>query len=304
MSGRRPKLGLEYAPWDVDIFENDTKIDKLIDTQGLVGFCIYFYLCQRAYASDGYFYRWSYADAATTARRLGGGIRSETVRSTVGTCSQVGLFNKRLLDVEGILTSKGIQRSYVAAVQKRSYRTVIKEYWLLEENESKGMVFVPKNSVFLSENGDFLPENGNNLSESATKKSKVKKSKVNTPLPPTTESAPERRDMVYFPDNEKLNEAFVEYLAFRRNAGKPEPTMQSIDRLIQKLYLLSHDPGEMILILHQSIDQGWSGLYKLGVDTSKKDKGSKKAADGFHNFEERKYDYDELEKRFVKNLKK
>ena len=43
MAGR-PKRGIAYAAWDVDIFENDTKIDELLDAQGWTGFAIYFYL--------------------------------------------------------------------------------------------------------------------------------------------------------------------------------------------------------------------------------------------------------------------
>ena len=112
---RRPKRGIEFAGWDVDIFENDTKIDELLDAQGWNGFSVYFYLCQRAYASEGYFYRWSYANAATTARRMGGGIGSEAVKQTVGVCLQIGLFDKRLFDLGGVLTSRGIQRRYAQA---------------------------------------------------------------------------------------------------------------------------------------------------------------------------------------------
>ena len=88
MAGR-PKAGIEFAGWNVDIFENDTKIDELIDAQGWIGFCIYFYLCQKAYASDGYFYRWGFANAPTTARRMGGGIGSKTVIETVRKCLQI-----------------------------------------------------------------------------------------------------------------------------------------------------------------------------------------------------------------------
>ena len=136
-----PKRGLDFAGWNVDIFENDTKIDTLIDSQGWIGFCIYFYLCQRAYASDGYFYKWSYANASTTARRMGGGIGSQTVIETVKMCLQVGLYDAGLFARCGILTSRGIQRRYCEAVKRRTYRTVIQDYWLLDDEESSGLVF-------------------------------------------------------------------------------------------------------------------------------------------------------------------
>lgn len=169
MAGR-PKSGLDFAGWNTDIFENDTKIDELIDAQGWIGFSIYFYLCQRAYASDGYFYRWSYANAATTARRMGGGIGSENVRQTVSTCLRIGLFDKRLFE-EGVLTSRGIQRRYMEAIQKRSYKCVDHKLWLLKKEETKGL-------VLCTQNGDSLPEDGDSLPEDPPK-SKVKESKVN-----------------------------------------------------------------------------------------------------------------------------
>lgn len=114
MSGK-PKAGISYAGWNTDIFENDTKIDELIDAQGWIGFSIYFYLCQRAYASDGYFYRWSYANAATTARRMGGGIRAETIKAVVATCLQIGLFERSLFDRVSESGGRDIERSKLGA---------------------------------------------------------------------------------------------------------------------------------------------------------------------------------------------
>ena len=164
---RKPKRSIDFAGWRTDIFENDTKIDELIEAQGWIGFAIYFYLCQKAYASDGYFYRWSYANAATTARRMGGGIGSETIRQVVGLCLQIGLFDKRLFDRESVLTSKGIQRHYMIAIQKRAFKEVEEKLWLLNEDESEGVIVVPENS-------NSLPENSNSLPENATKESKEK----------------------------------------------------------------------------------------------------------------------------------
>ena len=176
MAGR-PKRGIAYAAWDVDIFENDTKIDELLDAQGWTGFAIYFYLCQRAYASEGYFYRWSYANAATTARRMGGGIGSEAVKQAVGVCLQIGLFDKRLFDLGGVLTSRGIQRRYAMAIQARRIKTVNTELWLLDDVESNGFGIVRENGDLLPADGDLHRTNGDLQSADASK-SKVKESKV------------------------------------------------------------------------------------------------------------------------------
>lgn len=131
MAGRPPKRGIDYAGWSVDLFDNDTKIDKLLDAQAWDGFGVYFYLHQRTYGGDGYFYKWGYDDCASTARKMGGGIGSGTVKEAVDYCLQIGLFDKRLFDRWGVLTSRGIQKRYCMAIKDRDVKTVFAEYWLL-----------------------------------------------------------------------------------------------------------------------------------------------------------------------------
>ena len=72
MAGR-PKQGIDYSGWSVDIFDGDKKIDKLLDAKGWKGFGIYFFLCQRAYKVNGYFY------AMTTVQRQQGGWAAASV---------------------------------------------------------------------------------------------------------------------------------------------------------------------------------------------------------------------------------
>lgn len=144
MAGRPPKRGIEFSGWSVDVFE-DEKIDQLIDGQGLAGFVIYFYLCQRAYALNGYFLPWTCAQAAGVARRIGGGVGSKTVQDTVGLCLRIGLFDSMLFDRHRILTSRGIQRGFAPVLKGRRCKSVIAEYWLLPESESGGAVPIPKN---------------------------------------------------------------------------------------------------------------------------------------------------------------
>ena len=145
MAGK-PRKRIDYAGWSVDIFSNDIKIDKLLDAHGWVGFGVYFYLCQMAFGSEGYYYEWCYDLSATTSRKMGGGVGAGTVKETVNYCLQIGLFDKGLFDRWGILTSRGIQKSYGAVLKsnKRTGTQIIKDYWLLEE-EFQGVIFVSKN---------------------------------------------------------------------------------------------------------------------------------------------------------------
>lgn len=184
MAGK-PKKRIDYAGWSVDIFSTDVKIDKLLDAQGWIGFGVYFYLCQMAFGSEGYFYEWCYDLCATTARKMGGGVGAGTVKETVDYCLQIGLFDQRLFDRWGVLTSKGIQRSYLLVLKSKNRKgtEIIEEYWLLDNTnveDYQDVVFIHKNSQLLGENdnslevyNDSLGENGNSL---AQKKSKVKES--------------------------------------------------------------------------------------------------------------------------------
>lgn len=172
MAGQ-PKQGLDFAAWDVHIFDDDERFDVLIDAQGWSGFGVFFYICTKAYATNGYYYEWrEKTSAAAIAKRMSGGIKSDTVKQVVQLCLQIGLFDNGLFDRERILTNKMMQERYMYAIEKRSKRgrTINKGYWLLKEDETKAYIIVPENEHNLS-------ENGNNLAENDTKKSKVKESK-------------------------------------------------------------------------------------------------------------------------------
>lgn len=269
MAGRPPKKGIDYAGWSVNIFDNDTKIDKLLDAHGWNGFGIYFYLCQRVYGGEGYFYKWGYDDCASTSRKMGGGIGSGTVRETVGYCLQIGLFDKGLFDRWGVLTSRGIQRRYWEVVKARDVRTVISDYWLLQDDECKGLIKTPLNSNLSAGNTNYPAGNTNYKEENANfrsiKESKVKESKgKESKAKKNSSSAPQQ----YYPD-ELLNQAFLDYLEMRKKIKKPM-TDRAVNLAMKKLKELSTlpfsesmDNDTAIKILEQSIMNCWQGLFPL-----------------------------------------
>jgi len=69
----------------------------------------------------------------------------------------------------------------------------------------------------------------------------------------------------FFPDD-ALNDAFKDYIEFRRKIKKPM-TDKAIELAITKVAKLSNgDELKAIEILNQSIEQGWSGLYELRTE--------------------------------------
>lgn len=264
MAGR-PKQGIDYSGWSVDIFDGDKKIDKLLDAKGWKGFGIYFFLCQRAYKVNGYFYEWGYDDCATTARKMGGGISSGTVKETVDYCLQVDLFDKRLFDEWGVLTSRGIQRRFWTVLSERRNKTVYSEYWLLKPEECKGLVKVslfpdvqPTNSYLQGVNDDVQP---------------IKNSKVN------------KKDNTVFQPPE-LESAFQMYLLVREhNYGAI--LSEQVQALREDLLNLSNKPEEQIAIVKKATAGGYKEFR--GMKKGKRTSPAKKK-DNFNNFDGRSYD--------------
>lgn len=178
---RTTKRGIDFSGWATNIFDDEgSPIEELLEAQGWNGFGVYFFLCQRAYSTDGYFCRWEYKNAITTARKMGGGIKPDAVRQVVSLCLRIGLFDKDLFARESILTNKTIQRHYMFAIEKRSDngRTVNPDFWLLDEEETKSYILFSSKSHSLPEDSHSLPENSHSLPEYLTKESKGKQSKA------------------------------------------------------------------------------------------------------------------------------
>lgn len=279
MAGR-PKQGIDYAGWSVDIFDGDKKIDKLLDAKGWKGFGIYFFLCQRAYKTNGYYYEWGYDDCATTARKMGGGINSGTVKETVDYCLQVDLFDKRLFDEWGVLTSRGIQRRFWAVLSERRSKTVYQEYWLLKSEECKGLVKVSLKS-------DVQPTNSN-VQSANDDMSPIKKSKVNN-IYNIKQFSPE------------LEQPFQTYLLVRKhNFGELIPEQENALR--EELQKIADNDAERLAIVKKATVSGWKSFYK--TTTKKTDAPRKKSnpqVKNLNNFKRRDYNMDSLENQLLNN---
>lgn len=313
MAGR-PKRKLDYAGWSVDIFDNDTKIDKLLDSQGWIGFSIYFYLCQRAFGSDGYFYKWGFDDCASTARRMGGGISSGTISEVVGYCFQVGLFDKRLFDEWGVLTSKGIQRSFWTVAKSRRDKTIFRELWLLKESECEGIIFVPFFDD-MSATNDHLQLTNEDMS--ATNDTVVKESKVNNNSSVATPAEPKPATVTFTEDSFEIRcvEILIgSCLKTFPNSKVPQTLAEKqkwaieIDRMKR---LDGRSEADILKALNYAItDSFWQGNIRstkkfrekfetLIIRSRERPKQSR--SNGFNQFEQNNYDFDSLEKELLGN---
>lgn len=129
--GRPLKSGLDYFPLDVNI---DDELALLEAEHGLVGFAIVIKLWQKIYR-NGYYIEWDDDRLLLFSKKINS--EKTLVSSVINTCLHRNLFNKKMYDAYGILTSKGIQERYflVCKSSKRKAIKVNQEFTLINPEE-------------------------------------------------------------------------------------------------------------------------------------------------------------------------
>lgn len=166
---RPQKEGLDYFPLDVKM---DDEV-KLIEAKfGIAGFGVLIKLYQIIY-DNGYYINWTEREQLLYSNRINSDIN--LIIEVVTECIKWNLFNKEMYSKYEILTSKGIQKRFIEATQRRKEVNFYQEYLLLEFQKmysEKVIVNINRVNVNINEvNTDI----GTQRKE---KKSKVKKSIV------------------------------------------------------------------------------------------------------------------------------
>lgn len=94
---------------------------------------------------------------------------------------------------------------------------------------------------------------------------------INTPpISPSREGEPgksntkKKEPVVYYPNDEMLDNAFKEFLTMRNKIKKPLATKQALTRMKNKIERLSGGDNDVaIQILNQSTDNCWQDVYEL-----------------------------------------
>jgi len=159
--------GIDYFPLDVQV---DDKFELIEAEFGLTGFAVVVKLLQKIYGGFGYYCEWTNDVALLFGRKigLGGNAVSEIVRASI----KRGIFDEDLYDKYCILTSKGIQRRYFEAVNRRKKIKVKKQYLLVQLDQNSKDVYI------FEENVNIFKENADILKQSKVKESKVKDSNI------------------------------------------------------------------------------------------------------------------------------
>ena len=154
--GRNKKNGLDYFPFDIDLFQ-DIRIRKLIKYQSGIAVTVYTLLLCIIY-KDGYYMRWDKELPFIISEQTG--FEEAYILRGSESC-QLGLFHNELYVSDGILTSKGIQERYKKICDLCRRNSEISEFSLISSIER----------IISSE------EKPINSAKSTQSKSKVKKKK-------------------------------------------------------------------------------------------------------------------------------
>ena len=124
---RPEKQGLDYFSHDVDL-STDEKIQLIEADYNVIGYAVYCKLLERIYR-NGYFIKCDEKFVRLFAKNTG--IKPDLCRNIINSCTEEDLFKKKLYDEYNILTSEGIQKRFIKAVERRKSIDLIENYLLL-----------------------------------------------------------------------------------------------------------------------------------------------------------------------------
>ena len=289
--------GFDYFSLDTTIFTDDSRIRALMYRFGADGFTIYCYLLCRIYREHGYYVVYDedleYSIAGDTCVQIG------KVRQVMIYLCRRDLLTKVTVTqpLHGVdyLTGAGIQRRFQMMAKSRKREVcVIKELWLLKREDTEPFIKVFP-FVGLSGNNMSFSRKNSSFSEEEPPKEKERKEN-NIYIHP----AGHPRTDGWFKDPE-IDQAFEAYLQMRFQRGDTLTEIQ-IQALVDSILSLEEDTQDLIDSINRATAGGWANFYpsrrpKKQKQKPKPAKGSGRG--GFFGFEQRNYDYDDLEKRLL-----
>ena len=175
----RAKKGLEYFPLQTD-FRSDDKIVYLQSRHGMEGIGVWVSILTELYRV-GYCYRASEQELAILSIKLG--VKEPQLSKIISTMIDIGLFNKKIYEDYGFLTSKAIQETYLFCAGRRTTIKMIHELVLVDdlpdtitlkyikEIESKIKVKVKSSNTHSNinlQNANNLQHNDDNMQHNVT----------------------------------------------------------------------------------------------------------------------------------------
>lgn len=253
--GRNKKNGLDYFPFDIDLFQ-DIRIRKLIKYQSGKAVTVYALLLCIIY-KDGYYMKWDKELPFIISEQTG--FEEAYILEVINSCLKLGLFSNELYTSDGILTSRGIQERYKKICDLCRRNGEISEFSLISSEEK------PISS-------EEKPVNSAKSTQSKEKKSKEKE--ILKKEPP---KGGEKEKMKV--ENEELTDEFKNFLDW---VDKETPCLKKIQRQItQKEYYKmkeKYNKKQITDVLtkidnYKDAPKKYTSVYRTFLDWARKDYG-------------------------------
>lgn len=267
---RPVKEGLDYYPLNAD-FMSDIKVRRLIRSFGSKSIGVVIALLGMIYGDKGYYILLNDDVAFIISEQT---LEDEEIVSQIiNKLIEIEFFDKNLYEKHRVLTSKGIQKRFISATERRKDVKLITKYNLVnvDNNPSSDVVNVCNNSINVDNNPSSSVVNVGNNQQRKVKKSKEKQSKENTVKNCNAPSA-ERRVRTFafeslvvekYGKDECLTDTFRDFEIMRKAIKKPL-TERATKVLLGKLDKLAGNDKELVIkILEQSILNNWQSVYEL-----------------------------------------
>lgn len=287
--GAPNKRGLDYFPKMLNFYDDD-KIFDLMDEYGPLGVTVYDVILTIVY-SQGYYAELSKDKLSRMVIRKIGNKWIKNQRAVVQVidyCAELGLLCKDLL-AQNVITSEGIQKRYYKIAVKLMKRQLYSDqYWLLEKEENEeSFLSSPKKRISSEENQIDSERIPISSEKSPTKEKEKKRNHIDMAPPDPAFGHPE------------LEKAFQLFLVCRRQNGQTVNAEQ-VRLLREELCSLSDQDAERIAIVKKATVSNWKSFYPL-KKAGKKPRAKQTKKTKFSNFEERKYDMNDLEAKLLKS---
>jgi len=259
---RPVKEGLDYYPLNAD-FMSDIKVRRLIRSFGSKSIGVVIALLGMIYGDKGYYILLNDDVAFIISEQT---LEDEDlVNRIINKLIEIEFFDKNLYEKHRVLTSKGIQKRFISATERRKDVKLITKYNLVnvDNNSSSDVVNVYNNQQ--------RKEKKSKVKKSKVKQSKEKQSKENTDDSCNAPSA-ERRVRTFafeslvvekYGEDECLTDTFRDFAIMRKAIKKPL-TERATKVLLGKLDKLANSDKELVIkILEQSILNNWQSVYEL-----------------------------------------
>lgn len=306
MAGRPNKAGLDYFELDCHM---DDKVEMIEAEFGLKGFAVIVKLYQGIYSGFGYYCEWTPDISVLWAYRLGctrsvepncrrgnvgdmfeqgvlSGFPKNLINEIVAASIRRNIFSEELFTKYHILTSSGIQKRYLNATSKREKIELKKEYLLISAGKNRKNVVI--NSIYDGRNSINSVEN----SQSKVKKSKVKnnnnmcKAEANALFERVWKLYPLKRGKGQVSETQKLKLLEIGFEELERAITRYNQYVDSVD-------YLHYQNGSTFF------NSGYVDYLDDNYTTEKQRTLKKK--NSFNNFQQRGYNYDDLEKQLLSN---